>query len=100
MSDSFKLTRIPSLKTVDAFRRHLASLGVESPCDDQVVQGPSSPLAQPVANVVINGKQIGNRIAIQPMEGWDGTTSGGVTDETLRRWSRFRESGANLIYGG
>ena len=34
------------------------------------------------------------------MEGWDGTTSGGVTDEVRRRWQRFGESGAKLIYGG
>ncbi len=34
------------------------------------------------------------------MEGWDGTTSGGVTDDVLRRWRRFGESGAKLICGG
>jgi 2,4-dienoyl-CoA reductase-like NADH-dependent reductase (Old Yellow Enzyme family) len=34
------------------------------------------------------------------MEGWDGTTSGGITDEVVRRWQRFGESGAKLIYGG
>src|SRR5256712_7591384 len=34
------------------------------------------------------------------MEGWDGTTSGGATDEVRRRWQRFGESGAKLIYGG
>jgi 2,4-dienoyl-CoA reductase-like NADH-dependent reductase (Old Yellow Enzyme family) len=49
---------------------------------------------------VVNGKSIGNRIAIQPMEGWDGTSTGGVTDDVRRRWQRFGESGAKLIYGG
>jgi 2,4-dienoyl-CoA reductase-like NADH-dependent reductase (Old Yellow Enzyme family) len=34
------------------------------------------------------------------MEGWDGTTSGGITDEVVRRWRRFGESGAKLIFGG
>jgi 2,4-dienoyl-CoA reductase-like NADH-dependent reductase (Old Yellow Enzyme family) len=34
------------------------------------------------------------------MEGWDGTTSGGITDELMRRWRRFGQSGAKLIYGG
>ena len=34
------------------------------------------------------------------MEGWDGTTSGGITDDVLRRWHRFGESGAKLIFGG
>jgi 2,4-dienoyl-CoA reductase-like NADH-dependent reductase (Old Yellow Enzyme family) len=51
-------------------------------------------------HLAVNGKTIGNRWAIQPMEGWDGTTTGGITDEVVRRWQRFGESGAKLIYGG
>src|SRR3954470_19760685 len=62
--------------------------------------GPESPLAHSIQNVALNGKKIGNRFAIQPMEGWDGTTTGGITDEVVRRWQRFGESGAKLIYGG
>jgi 2,4-dienoyl-CoA reductase-like NADH-dependent reductase (Old Yellow Enzyme family) len=96
----FKLTRIPTLKTVADFRNHVASLGIELPCDDAIITGAASPLAQPVERVVINGKRIGNRFAIQPMEGWDGTTTGGATEEMRRRWQRFGESGAKLIYGG
>ena len=34
------------------------------------------------------------------MEGWDGTTDGRPTDLTRRRWQRFGESGAKLIWGG
>jgi 2,4-dienoyl-CoA reductase-like NADH-dependent reductase (Old Yellow Enzyme family) len=49
--------------------------------------------------VVINGKRPGNRIVIHPMEGWDGTTTGGVSDEMRRRWRRFGESGAKMICG-
>lgn len=33
------------------------------------------------------------------MEGWDGTTTGGVSDEMRRRWRRFGESGAKMICG-
>src|SRR5262245_31313252 len=98
--ETFKLTRVPTLKTVGDFRAHLATLGVELPCEDEIIAGSNSPLAQPVAGLTINGKRIGNRWAIQPMEGWDGTTTGGVTEEMLRRWQRFGESGAKLIYGG
>lgn len=97
---AFKLTRIPTLKTVEAFRNHLASLHVEIPCEDKIEKGGDSPVAQPVAQEQINGKKIGNRIAIQPMEGWDGTTTGGITEDMLRRWQRFGESGAKMIYGG
>src|SRR5215510_14138941 len=100
MPESIKLVRIPTLKTVADFRNHVASLGIELPCEDAIATGSTSPLAQPIDQVTINGKKIGNRFAIQPMEGWDGTTTGGITDEVLRRWQRFGESGAKLIYGG
>src|SRR5436309_1568669 len=100
MAEPIKLVRIPTLKTVAEFRAHVASLGIDLPCEDAIVAGSSSPLAQPVAAVTINGKTIGNRFAIQPMEGWDGTSTGGITDEVIRRWQRFEESGAKLIYGG
>jgi NADPH2 dehydrogenase len=99
MADAFKLTRIPALKSVEDFRRHCASLGVEIPCEDSIVTA-DSPLVRPIANTTVNGKTIGNRYAIQPMEGWDGTTTGGISDDMLRRWARFGESGAKVIYGG
>jgi hypothetical protein len=100
MPEPFKLTRISSLKTVEDFRKHVASLGIDLPCEDAIASGPSSPLAQPVDGMTINGKRIGNRWAVHPMEGWDGTTTGGATEEVRRRWRRFGESGAKLIYGG
>jgi NADPH2 dehydrogenase len=99
MSDAKKLTRIPSLKTPADFKAHLQTLGIELPCDDAIATA-DSPLLRPVEQVTINGKRIGNRIAIHPMEGWDGTTTGGITDDMLRRWRRFGESGAKLIFGG
>jgi NADPH2 dehydrogenase len=95
-----KLVRIPTLKTVAEFRRHLELSGIELPCEDQVAVGLASPLVQPLARVQINRKRLGNRWAVQPMEGWDGTTSGAITDEVRRRWKRFGESGAKLICGG
>lgn len=100
MLKPFKLTRIPTLKTVEAFRALVDSLGIELPCDDAIITGPESPVARPIDNLLVNGKQIGNRIALHPMEGWDGTTTGGVTEEMLRRWKRFGESGAKMICGG
>jgi NADPH2 dehydrogenase len=100
MAEPFKLTRIPTLKTVAEFRQHCESLGISIPCDDEILLSERSPLSKPVDGPMINGKRIGNRFAIQPMEGWDGTTTGGITDEMLRRWTRFGESGAKVIYGG
>src|SRR5262245_28847188 len=100
MAEAPNLVRIPTLKTVADFRAYIAALGIELPCEETILTGTASPLAQPVEGISINGKKIGNRYAIQPMEGWDGTTSGGATQEVFRRWQRFGESGAKLIYGG
>jgi len=100
MPDPSKLTRIPSLKTVGEFRAHVASLGIDLPCEDAIVTGSASPLAQALPAIAINGKRLGNRYAVHPMEGWDGTTTGGITPDVMRRWQRFGESGAKLIFGG
>lgn len=100
MAEPLRLTRIPSLKSVEAFRAHVASLGLDLPCEDRIEAAPASPLAQPIAGLAINGRAIGNRWAIHPMEGWDGTTDGRPTPEVRRRWERFGESGAKLIWGG
>jgi len=100
VAEPLKIVRVPTLKQVTDFRNHVAALEIELPCEDQIMAGPESPLAHSIQNVALNGKKIGNRIAIHPMEGWDGTTTGGITDEVVRRWRRFGESGAKLIYGG
>ena len=79
------------------FREHLRLLGVDIPCDEEPLAGVDSPLVQPLTRP---GIAIGNRIAVQPMEGWDGTPDGQPTDRTFRRWHRFGQSGAKLIWGG
>lgn len=93
-----KYRRIASLKTLVEFQRYLAELGIELPCDVELQSGANSPLAQPC--VLDNGFKIGNRFCILPMEGWDGTTDGRPTAETMRRWQHFGVSGAKLIWGG
>ena len=100
MPEPFKPIRIASLKTVAAFRNHVRSLGIDLPCEDSILTGQLSPMSQPITGTVVNGKTVGNRYAIHPMEGWDGTFTGRPTEDTRRRWSRFGESGAKLICGG
>lgn len=100
MPEPLRFRRVASIKTAADFRAHVAGLGVELPCDDAILVGAASPLAQPITAGTINGKTIGNRWAIQPMEGWDGTAGGAPTENTRRRWQRFGESGAKLICGG
>jgi NADPH2 dehydrogenase len=89
--------RISSLKTAQAFRAYVAELGIDLQCDDAILTGQSSPLCQPLE---VYGRCLGNRWTVHPMEGWDGTTAGGITESVLRRWRRFGESGAKLIWGG
>src|SRR6266481_4030396 len=74
MADGLNLVRIPTLKSVSDFRRHVSSLSIDLPCEDSIVSGSTSPLLQAINHIAINGKKIGSRYAIQPMEGWDGTT--------------------------
>ncbi|HEY3860346.1 MAG TPA: NADH:flavin oxidoreductase [Verrucomicrobiae bacterium] len=95
-----EFVRVAALKSSGQFRDHLASLDVNIPCDDLIETGDNSPLSRPVEGVLINGKRPGNRFAIHPMEGWDGSPAGGATEDVLRRWRRFGESGAKLICGG
>jgi 2,4-dienoyl-CoA reductase-like NADH-dependent reductase (Old Yellow Enzyme family) len=91
------IVRVASLKGISRFQEHLESLRLRIPCDEQLMSGPESPLAQPLFR---GGIRIGNRIAIHPMEGWDGAFDGNPTEQTLRRWRRFGASGAKLIWGG
>src|SRR5262245_49213314 len=82
---------------IEEFRSELRMIGATLPCDDEVLTGSESPLAQPLQ---AGGFVIGNRFAILPMEGWDGTRDGKPTDLTIRRWKNFGRSGAKLIWGG
>lgn len=91
-----KVARIATLKTTDEFRQLIRDLEV----DLQVAELPASGTSALGKPATIAGKTVGNRWAIHPMEGWDGTTTGGVTEPMLRRWQRFGLSGAKLIWGG
>jgi len=90
--------RVATLKTAEALAAHLAQQGIRLPFDAEVAAGPGAPLAQPYR--LPDGRTIGNRFAVLPMEGWDGTTDGRPTDLVRRRWARFGRSGAKLIWGG
>src|SRR5438309_5258998 len=92
-----KILRIGSVKNVGQFAEYLRALQLRIPCDSEILLGAESPLFSMVTRGEI---KIGNRFAINPMEGWDGTADGAPTENTLRRWRRFGASGAKLIWGG
>jgi 2,4-dienoyl-CoA reductase-like NADH-dependent reductase (Old Yellow Enzyme family) len=89
--------RIASLKSAEDFLEHARSLSVSFPFDERLETGPAAPLAQ---RLDYNGRTIGNRFCILPMEGWDSTPDGRPSELTIRRWTRFGASGAKLIWGG
>ena len=94
---AIKILRLGSVKNVSQFAEHLRALHLQIPCDSELLPAADSPLFSPVARGDI---KIGNRIAVNPMEGWDGTIDGNPTENTFRRWRRFGQSGAKLIWGG
>jgi NADPH2 dehydrogenase len=91
------ILRLGTVKGVAQFKDHLTSLGVTIPVDNQLEHGKYSPLRQSLVRGPFN---IGNRIAVHPMEGWDGLLDGNPSENTIRRWQRFGTSGAKLIWGG
>jgi NADPH2 dehydrogenase len=88
---------IGSVRDVETFQRHLRDSQITIPCDQELMTGSASPLAQPLQ---VGAIAIGNRFAIHPMEGWDGTPDGRPSELTIRRWQNFGRSGAKLIWGG
>jgi len=89
--------RLGGIRDVETFRNHLQKLHISIPCDVKLFAGNTSPLGQSLHRGAV---ALGNRFAIQPMEGWDATTDGRPTELTVRRWRRFGASGAKLIWGG
>ncbi|MBU6296468.1 MAG: NADH:flavin oxidoreductase, partial [Planctomycetes bacterium] len=87
--------RLGGLDGLDEFQAACADAGARLPIDPVVE--PSGPLA---TGFEVQGRRVGNRFAILPMEGWDGTELGAPTDLTRRRWARFGAGGAKLIWGG
>ncbi|MCI8623603.1 MAG: flavin oxidoreductase/NADH oxidase [Provencibacterium sp.] len=76
--------------TPDALRQELDGLGLQLPLSED-----TSILSRPVS---FAGRTLPNRLAIQPMEGCDGTAEGAPDTLTLRRYDRFARSGAALIW--
>ena len=85
MPPFFKYKTLDDLR--DAVQTHAPGVGVT---DD------ISLLLQPLN---IGPRTAGNRLAVHPMEGCDGTLDGEPGELTVRRWERFGAGGAKLIWG-
>jgi 2,4-dienoyl-CoA reductase-like NADH-dependent reductase (Old Yellow Enzyme family) len=86
--------QVKTLKRADALRAHLDALGVTLPFADPPDLGALR------APIEVAGRTCPNRFAILPMEGWDGSEQGRPTELVRRRWERFGQSGAGLVWGG
>ena len=89
--------KVASFKGVSGFRDYASEHGLQFPCDDEIIAGSGSPLARPFE---VCGRELTNRFAILPMEGWDGMEDGRPSANTRRRWENFGRSGAKFIWGG
>jgi len=92
------IPQVRKLATHESFTAHLRSLGLDLPVDEFVAAG--SALAQPLT--IHDGSagelHVSNRLAVLPMEGWDGTPDGRPTELVERRWRRFAGGGAGLVW--
>ena len=79
-----------SHKTADDILAATGALGIALP-----MSGTADALRRPLD---IGGRQVRNRIAIQPMEGCDGTPDGRPGALTARRYRRFARGGAGLLW--
>lgn len=49
-------------------------------------------------DITLGSKKIGNRLSIQPMEGYDANPDGSPSDLTYRRYKRFASGGSSLLW--
>jgi len=88
--------KIASFKDLSDFSSYLKANGVEIPFDEKMEAGASAPLANSAS---YQGRTIGNRLCVLPMEGWDCELDGRPSELMRRRWERFGLSGAKLLWG-
>ena len=77
-------------KSLEEIRSRAEELGVAIPLSENL-----QALAQPME---FGNHKTANRLAIQPMEGCDSKPEGGPDELTRRRYLRFAQSGAGLIW--
>ncbi len=85
------MSRYFKYKSSQPLRDDAHRLGLTIELDDDL-----APLRRPL---IVGGRKIGNRLAIQPMEGCDANPDGTPGELTLRRYQRFGAGGAKLIWG-
>ncbi len=93
--------KIASFRSLEDFRDYVNAVGAGIPVPDAAAAAPSS-FKEPfhyTSGITGRTTTLANRWAILPMEGWDCLPDGAPSGTARRRWLRFAESGASLIFG-
>ncbi len=77
-------------KTSGELLSKASKLGIELPFSENI-----DPLFEPA---VVSGRKIPNRIAVQPMEGFDSYPDGAPGELAFRRYKRYAQGGSGLIW--
>src|SRR5208283_4643937 len=77
-------------KSLDELKEDMTRMGLDMPVSANVAV-----LSRPIN---IGNKTVPNRLAINPMEGCDGTPEGKPSDLTRRRYKLFGKGGAGLVW--
>jgi NADPH2 dehydrogenase len=85
------VSRYFTYRSLKDLRDDIVTRGVGIRLEDRIER-----LFEPIA---IGHLTAGNRLAVHPMEGCDGTLDGRPDKLTFRRWERFGAGGAKLIWG-
>ena len=85
------MSRFFTYRSRDDLQEDIAARDVDVPLAADV-----APLLRPAR---VGPLTAGNRLAVHPMEGCDGTLDGRPDELTFRRWERFGSGGAKLIWG-
>ncbi|HEX4532566.1 MAG TPA: NADH:flavin oxidoreductase [Acidimicrobiia bacterium] len=96
------IVQVKRLRTIGELRDRLSVLGIADQLGVDDAVDPDGPLASGFSftDGSAGTRTIGNRFTALPMEGWDGDSHGRPTELVHRRWRRFGESGAKLVWGG
>ncbi|MDR0869961.1 MAG: NADH:flavin oxidoreductase [Planctomycetaceae bacterium] len=85
------MAKYPFIKNYEELQAGLAQLDLTIPLSDDLI-----PAAKPL--ILDSGLTIPNRFVVQPMEGFDSGPNGEPTELGFRRYERFAEGGAGLIW--
>lgn len=79
-----------AFKSSSELLQKVGELGIKLPFQDSI-----TPL---FGGIQVSSKRIMNRLAVQPMEGFDAKMDGSPSELTFRRYQRYGEGGSGLIW--